>query len=69
MAVKDGVVDSYIKRMTAREAARRVHGVRAVADDIEVRVPSAAERSDAEIATVGVQGLEWNTLGSPRGPW
>ena len=51
VAVKDGVVtltgwvDSYLKRWTAEEAAHRVHGVKAVANDIEVRLPTSAERT------------------------
>lgn len=63
-----GWVDSYFKRLAAREAARHVHGVRAVADDIEVRVPSAAEYGDAEIAAAAVQVLEWNILVGPEKP-
>src|SRR5436190_23005293 len=56
VAVKDGVVtllgwvDSYTKRWAAEDAARRVRGVKAVANDIEVRLPSSAERTDADIA-------------------
>jgi BON domain len=52
VAVKDGVVtltgwvDSFSKRWAAEEAAHRVRGVVAVANDIEVRLPSAAERTD-----------------------
>ncbi len=44
VAVKDGVVtltgwvDSYSKRWAAEEAAHRVRGVKAVANDIEVRL-------------------------------
>jgi osmotically-inducible protein OsmY len=74
VAVKDGVVtltgwvDSYLKRVVAREAARRVHGVRAVADDTEVRVPSTAERPDPEIAAAAAQVLDWNILVGPEKP-
>src|SRR5437879_3876552 len=47
VAVKDGVVtltgwvDSYTKKWAAEEAAHRVRGVRAVANDIEVRLPAS----------------------------
>jgi osmotically-inducible protein OsmY len=64
VAVKDGVVtlmgsvDSYAKRSAAEEAAHRVRGVVAVANDIEVRLPVSAERSDAEIADAAVRALE-----------
>src|SRR6266550_4497055 len=62
--VKDGVVtltgwvDSYTKKWAAREAAQRVDGVKAVADEIEVRLPSAAQRTDADIAAAARQALE-----------
>ena len=57
--VKDGVVtltgwvDSYTKRWAAEDAAHRVRGVRAVANDIEVRLPHSSERTDADIAAAG----------------
>jgi len=56
VAVKDGIVtltgwvDSYLKKIAAEEAARRVPGVKAVVNDIEVRLPSSAERTDADLA-------------------
>ena len=68
VAVKDGVVtltgwvDSYLKRWAAEDAAHRVRGVRAVANDIEVRLPTAAERTDADIATAAVRALEWDAF-------
>ena len=46
VVVKDGIVtltgwvDSYSKKWAAEEAAHRVRGVKAVANDIEVRVSS-----------------------------
>jgi osmotically-inducible protein OsmY len=66
--VKDGVVtltgsvDSYTKKWAAEEAAHRVRGVKAVANDIEVRLPSSAERSDADIAAAAVRALEWDAF-------
>src|SRR3989440_12516733 len=68
VAVKDGVVtlmgwvDSYTKRWAAEEAAHRVRGVKAVANDIEVRLPSAAERTDADIAAAVTRALEWDAF-------
>lgn len=53
-----GWVDSYIKKWRAEEAAHRVRGVRAVANDIEVRL--ASERTDADIAAAAVRALSWN---------
>jgi osmotically-inducible protein OsmY len=57
-----GVVDSYSKRWAAEEAAHRVRGVKAVANDIEVRLPSSAERTDADIAAAAVRALEWDAF-------
>jgi len=66
--VKDGIVtltgwvDSYSKKWAAEEAAHRVRGVKAVANDIEVRLPSIAERTDADIAAAAVRALEWDAF-------
>jgi len=68
VAVKDGVVtlmgwvDSYTKRWAAEEAAHRVRGVKAVANDIEVRLPLSAERTDVDIAAAAVRALEWDAM-------
>jgi osmotically-inducible protein OsmY len=66
--VKDGVVtltgwvDSYTKKWAAVEAAQRVHGVKAIADEIEVRLPTSAERTDADIAAAARRALEWDAV-------
>src|SRR3989440_13003892 len=71
VAVKDGIVtltgwvDSYAKRWAAEEAAHRVRGVKAVANDIEVRLSSSAERTDPEIATAAARAPQWD---APLGP-
>jgi osmotically-inducible protein OsmY len=68
VAVKDGVVtltgwiDSYPKRWAAEEAAHRVRGVKAVANDIEVKLSSSSERTDADIAAAAVRALESDSL-------
>src|SRR5882757_4209223 len=64
VAVKQGVVtltgyvDSYLKRWAAEDAAHRVRGVKAVANDIEVLLSADDERTDADIAAAAVRGLE-----------
>jgi osmotically-inducible protein OsmY len=64
VSVKDGVVilsgwvDSFLKKWAAEEAAHRVPGVKAVANDIEVRLPS--ERTDADVAAAVIRALEWD---------
>jgi len=66
VSVKDGVVtltgwvDSYLKKWTAEEAAHRVRGVKAVVNDIEVKL--ASERTDEDIAEAVVRALEWDAL-------
>jgi len=68
VAVKDGVVtltgwvDSYTKKWAAEEAAHRVKGVRAVANDIEVRIPTMSERTDADIALAVTRAIEWDAM-------
>lgn len=55
-----GWVDSYIQKLTAEKAAKRVRGVRGVAEEIEVRIPTSTTRTDAEIARAAINALEWN---------
>ncbi len=43
-----GSIDTYAGKLAAERAAKRVHGVRAVANDLEVRL--VAGRTDADIA-------------------
>lgn len=66
VAVKDGVVtltgfvDSYAEKFTAERTAERLNGVKAVADDIKVRVPGLYQRSDTDIAHAAVNALRWD---------
>lgn len=68
VAVKDGVVtlsgnvNTYNKRISAENAAKRVRDVKAVAMDIEVRLSPLSKRNDAEIATAVVDSLKWNNV-------
>jgi osmotically-inducible protein OsmY len=65
VAVKDGVVtltgtvDTYLKKWKAEEAAHRVHGVVAVANDINVR--TIGERTDTDVASAAGHALKWNS--------
>jgi osmotically-inducible protein OsmY len=56
-----GTVDSYIRKWEAEEAALRVRGVRAVANEIHVRLPTSSERTDADIAAAAKRALDWNS--------
>jgi osmotically-inducible protein OsmY len=51
-----GYVDTYAGKLAAERAAKRVRGVRAVANDLEVRVKIG--RTDADIAADAVRALE-----------
>ena len=54
--VKDGIVtlvgwvDSLTQKIAAEEATRHVRGVKAIVNDIEVRLPGFAERTDIDLA-------------------
>lgn len=67
--VKDGVVtltgwvDSYLKKWSAEDAALHVAGVKAVANDIEVKLPT--ERTDLDIAEAAANALEWDAALPP----
>jgi len=61
-----GYVDSYTKRWAAEEATHRVNGVKAVANDIEVRLPSSSERTDTDIAQAAIRALEWDAVVPPE---
>jgi len=52
-----GHVPTYAEKAAAERVARRVKGVRAVVQQIEVRLPSADQRSDGEIAASALSVL------------
>jgi osmotically-inducible protein OsmY len=60
-----GYVKSYAQEQAAVRAAERIHGVRAVADDLEVRLPQPHKRNDTEIAEEIARQGESNTLIPP----
>ena len=55
-----GFVDSYAQKYAAARAVEAVRGVRAVADDLKVRLPQAFVRSDTEVAHAAVSALKWD---------
>jgi osmotically-inducible protein OsmY len=67
VAVEDGVVTltghvgSYAEKVAAERAAKRVAGVRGVAQEIEVRYPSDKKTADDQIAKRALDILSWNT--------
>ena len=66
VAVKNGVVtlsgqvDSYSKKVAAENAAKKVAGVKAVAEDIEVGISPSYRKTDAEIAQAVLDALKWH---------
>lgn len=55
-----GEVDSYALKMAVEKAAKRVKGVKAVAEDIVVNYGMETEKSDTEIAKAVVHALKWH---------
>lgn len=55
-----GGVGSFLQKHNAEEAAARVRGVRAVANELEVRLGVAFGRSDAQIAEAALKALDLN---------
>src|SRR3954463_1591812 len=66
VAVRDGVVTlagyvkSYLDKWHAERAAGKVKGVKAIANNLTVKLPSSSERTDPEIARAVVDALKWN---------
>jgi len=67
VAVEDGVVTltghvaGYIERLAAEKAVKRVKGVRAIAEEIEVRFPSDKKTSDDQIARRALDVIAWDS--------
>lgn len=55
-----GYVDDYAQKRAALNAVRRVKGVRAIAQELEVRLPSDKHVRDDEIAQRAVRILDWD---------
>ncbi len=56
-----GHVENYMEKNAAEAAAGRVKGVKAVAEELEVRLPSSFRRADDDIAAAALKRLEWNS--------
>ena len=57
-----GHVDTFAQKHEAEAAVRRVKGVKAVAEEIEVRLPFESKRADDQIAAAAVDRLTWDTV-------
>lgn len=66
--VKDGVVtltgqlSSYAEKHATERAAQRVSGVRAIAVELQVRLPDPQQCDDTDVATAAQKALDWNVF-------
>lgn len=66
ISAKDGVVTlsgfvkSYAQRLAAEHAAERVSGVRAVAEELHVKLPGTIDLSDTDIAHRAINAMKWD---------
>lgn len=56
-----GIVDMYKKKTLAERAAQRVVGVKAVAEDIEVKIEPDEKKNDTEVAEAIITSLKWHS--------
>lgn len=67
VAARDGVVtlsgqvDTYAQKYAAEAAAKRVGGVRAVAEDLLVQPPLTSTRTDTDMAHAALAAIRWDT--------
>jgi len=67
VTTKDGIVtltghaSGFAQKTAAERAAKRVAGVKAVANDIQVQLLGVHERTDSDIAAAAVSALKWDT--------
>jgi osmotically-inducible protein OsmY len=68
VTAKDGVVtltgnvETFSQKHAAELAALRVHAIKAVAEEIEVKLPFDVKHGDAEIAEAALHRLAWDSL-------
>ena len=60
--VLTGHVPTYVDRWEAGQAAERVYGVRAVVNEIDVRIPASGKRDDSDIAEDITQIMHSSTV-------
>lgn len=68
VAVKNGIVtlsgmvNTFSKKISAEKAAKRVSGVRAVAEDIQVGLSPTYRKTDLEVAEAVLNALKWHSV-------
>jgi osmotically-inducible protein OsmY len=58
----NGYVSSYVEKLEAVQAVKRIAGVKAIADDIEIQLPESYHRTDGDIAAAATNQINWATL-------
>ena len=67
VAVKDGIVtlsgmvDTYYKKLQAERAAKKVLGVKAVAQEMNVQLSEHGKRTDSDVAAAVINALAWHS--------
>lgn len=56
-----GSVPSYFQKQNTERIVKRVAGVKAVANDIDVQLPSTTEKTDSGVAAAALNALKWST--------
>jgi osmotically-inducible protein OsmY len=57
-----GDVKTYAEKSAAERVALKVYGVKAIANDLNVRLRDGHMKTDTEIAQAVLAGLRWNTV-------
>ncbi len=71
VSVRDGVVTlsgnvpSFAEEYAAEQAAKRVYGVKAIANEPDVKLPGSSQRADGDIAAAAVSALKANLAVPP----
>jgi osmotically-inducible protein OsmY len=60
VVILNGTVKSLTEKWTAERVTQRVEGVRAVTDELAVKLAGDGQHTDADIAQAAVNALDWN---------
>ncbi len=60
IVILNGTVKSFSEKWTAERVAQRVEGVRAITDELVVKLPGDSHYTDTDIASAAVNALNWN---------
>lgn len=67
VAVKNGIVtlsgqvDTYGKKLLAENVTKKIAGVKAIAEDLQVGISPSFRKTDSEIAEAVLSALKWHT--------